>query len=620
MQIRKALNRIEKISQFLAEELKNTCFFRFFAKKSKNYSFYLFLFIAILVLGLLPYYENGCLILGGEGDYVLDFKTYFSQFGFAWHPSLFGAGAPNRTPMLSGLNLVFLRMIEITTQSETLTNFSLMFSLFFFPFFGMFLVARFLKATPFVAFLCSLFYLVNPFVIYELNSLNQWNVFSIAVMPLFLWVILKYYGRNLKLFLVFGLVSAACAFAFTNPPMFLIILIALFLSVAFAAYYHERKPSFLKIIRKYCLIVFSLILFNLYWVLSVVVALLTAEKVYAQSFADQWLNITVKGAFPILSRMFSLTVLIGQDPSYDFYAFWYNTILARFITLIPLLIIIYFLFFTKIDIKRKRFNLAVFLCLLIVLFFVKGTAHPFGFIYMLLYKNLPFFSFFKTPVEKFGLLYVFIFSILFLRVMTDYTSHLHYKKAKAALFLYLVFCCVPIMRGQIISDLKTTEVDYVSRKYFDKASYKSLRQEINKDPFLYRIFCLPGVGNYQVFLPNYNGKFYSGMDPVVMNINKPALTSYTGMQLADILFYHLLDVKDIGRLLAFFNIDKILINEDSNPWFGYVGESKDFPALKRIFDGSCGFKKWSKLTLYEISGEASPYIYTVGTGSRNEKD
>lgn len=612
---------MERSCQSLLDRIAQIAFFRYWLRISKkSYLFFIFIFIAILILALLPYYQNGCVILGGEGGYVLNFKTYFSQFGFSWHPSLFGAGSPNRTPMLSGLNIVFLRLIEIFTKSEVLANFFLIFSLFFFPFFGMFLVARYFRATPFTAFLCSLFYLVNPLVIYELNSLNQWNVFSIAVMPLFFWVVIKYYKQNLKLFLAFGLMSAACAFAFTNPPMFVIVQIALFFSVGFASYYHEERFTFIKVMKKYVLIFISLIVFNLFWVLSVIVALLTAEKVYAQSFADQWLNITVRGAFPILARMFSFTVLIGQNTGYDFYAFWYNTFLSRFISLIPLLIVVYFIYFVKIEKKKMKLNLAVLVSLLTVLFFVKGNAHPFGFIYMFLYKKVPFFSFFKTPVEKFGLLYVFIFSLLLLRVMIDYRNNRFYRKAKASLFFYLVFCCVPLMRGQIISDLKTTETDYVSRRYLDKEAYKAFREDINKDPYLYRILCLPGVGNYQVFLPNENGKFYSGIDPVVMNIDKTAMTSYTGMKLADILFYHLKDVKSRDQILAFFNIDKILINEDSVPWFGYVGESKDFPALKRMLDSSYSSKKWSNhsskkrsnLTLYEVTGEALPYVYAVG--------
>lgn len=578
----------------------------------KSYLFFVFLFIAILVLALLPYYQNGSMILGGEGNYVVDFKTYFSQFGFSWHSSLFGAGSPNRTPMLSGLNIVFLRLIEIFTKSAVLANFFLIFSLFFFPFLGMFLVSKYFKATPFTAFLCSLFYVVNPLVIYELNSLNQWNVFSIAVMPLFFWVVIKYYNQNLKLFLIFGLMSAACAFAFTNPPMFVIVQIALVFSVGFASYYHEQKFAFLKVIKKYCLVFASLIMFNLFWVLSVIVALLTAEKVYVQSFADQWLNITVRGAFPILARMFPLTVLLGQDAGYDFYAFWYNTFLSRFIALIPLLIVVCFVYFVKIERKKRKLNLAILISLLSVLFFAKGNAHPFGFIYMFLYKNVPFFSFFKTPVEKFGLLYVFILSLLLLRVMVDYRKNRFYEKARGALIFYLVFCCVPLMKGQIIADLKTTETDYVTRRFVDKKEYQLFREEVNSDPYSYRILCLPGVGNYQVFLPSVNEKFYSGMDPIVMNINKTALTSYTGMKLADILFYHLKDVKSLEQILAFFNIDKILINDDSVPWFGYVGESKDLPSLKRILDSSYGSKKWSDLTLYDVSGDALPYVYAVG--------
>jgi len=195
-----------------------------------NRTFFLILYGVLLALALIPYYTDGCLILGGEGDYVLDYSTHLSKCGFLWL-SHWGTGVQNLSPCGTGLNILLLWLVEKLTGSASLTNFVLIFSIYFFPFLAMYLVCKELKTTPFISFISSLFYIVNPFMLYYLNCINQWNVFSVTVMPLFLWVILKYYHSNFKLFFFFGIISACFSFAYTNQPLLAIILISIVLSI-----------------------------------------------------------------------------------------------------------------------------------------------------------------------------------------------------------------------------------------------------------------------------------------------------------------------------------------------------------------------------------------------------
>ncbi|MBU0477588.1 hypothetical protein KKC91_03350 [bacterium] len=578
--------------------------------KPNQYIFFLILYIVLLALALAPYYINNTIILGMEGDYVLDFSAHLSKFTFMWFP-VYGVGLQNMSPSGTGLNILLLCLIEKLTGSIPITNFVLIFSIYFFPFLAMYLVCKAIKATPFTSFAIALFYVFNPFVLYYLTCINQWNVFGVTVMPMFLWVILKYYHSNFKLFFFFGLISACFSFTYSNPPILVIIHISVVFSMVMVSYYRNKKFILLEILKKYSIVIVSFIAFNLWWILNLFVgAVATAKEIYSASWAHSWLNTTVSGHRPILARMFSITTMIGINPSWDFFTWWYSTMLARLITLVPIFMIIYFVLMVKSKKTRNSLNLAIFSTLLLVLFFVKGNASPFGFIYDLMFKHLPFFYIFKSPVEKFGLLYIFILSVLLLLIMNGIKAHKYYKPILCIFTVYLIVCSVPVLTGNIIPDYNLGSLGYGSRKYKDKNGYRQFRESVNKDNFQYRIFSLPGVGNYQVCLPNYNGKKYTGLDPVLMNTNKPFIAPYNGIGV----LYNNISSAKYAKLLGIYNIGKIMINEDLIPWFGIM-EKESIPELKTIFDKSMASKKWENITLYNNEDYFLPRIYTSGNSN-----
>lgn len=572
-----------------------------------SYIFFLVLYAASLVVVLIPYYTNGCLILGGEGDYVLDFSAHLSKYGFTWFPT-YDVGIQNMAPSGTSLNIILLSLIERLTGSLLLTNFTLIFSIYFLPFLAMYLVCKEIKATPFISFAISLFYVVNPFMLYYLICINQWNVFSVTVMPLFLWVIMKYYHTSFKLFFLFGFISACFSFAYSNPPMLVIIHISIVLSTFFVSYYHNEKLIFAQIFKKYSIMFVSFLVFNSWWILIFFAggAVSTAQKMYTHSFAESWLNTTVSGHGAIIAKMFSLTTIIGDNLSYDFFSYWYGTIFAKLITLVPIFMIIYFVLIAKDKRTRNVLNCAIFGILLIVLFFVKGNSDPFGFIYNFMFKYFPFFYIFKSSVEKFGLLYIFVFSILLLLVVRDLKNEKYYKPILGAFITYLLFCSMPVITGNIIPDYKTSDGRQVSRKYKDKSEYKQFRENVNNDNYQYRILSMPGVGNYQVLLPSYNNKYYSGLDPVLMNTNKPFIATQSHMDW----LYKDVSLTNYKKLLGLYNIGKIAMNEDFIPWFGTIG-IESVPELKTIFDKFMVSKTWGSITLYDNQGDFLPRIYTV---------
>ncbi len=121
----------------------------------------------------------------------------------------------------------------------------------------------------------------------------------------------------------------------------------------------------------------------------------------------------------ILAKTFAFTSAISKDSNYNFFTYWYNTEVMKAIAYIPLIIIVSaFALFQKL----KSLSLFLFGTLLLCLFLAKGNGEPFGFVYEFLFKYFPLFYIFKSPVEKFGLLYIYVISLSLLFLFMGSTS------------------------------------------------------------------------------------------------------------------------------------------------------------------------------------------------------
>lgn len=574
-------------------------------RKLNNYVSFLLLYAVLLALALIPYYSNGAIILGGEGDYGMNFSLHARKSFFAWD-SFYATGIQNMVPSGTGANILFLWLIEWLTESVAITNFTLIFSIYFLPFLAMYLVSKEIKASPFCAFLISFFYVTNPFMLYYLINLNQWNLFSVAVMPLLLWIILKYYHNNFKLFFFFGFLSTCFSFAYTNPPMSIIVQISIVFSIFLASFFHEGKLIIPQILKKYILVFVSFILFNIWWILSLYRVLSDATKLYRESFsAEAWLFETLRGHSPIIAKMFFLITIIPLNASsYDFFSYWYGTAMAKFVTLIPLSIIIFFVLMLKNKATRNLLNITILCIVLTVLFFVKGNMPPFGIIYSFLFKYVPVVSIFKTPVEKVGLFYLFVFTVLLLVILKNLNKHRYYKHTLSMFVIYLIFCSIPIATGNIVPDFKFEPYGIISRKYQDKAEYKKFREIVNNENSDYRILSMPGIANYQMLFPINDNKLYSGLDPVLWNTNKPFIAFHHQIHL----LYDDTSSDCFKKMLGIYNIGKILVNEDLIPWFGRV-HKESVPELKKIFQEDMPEEEMGSLTIYDNKEYFLPRIY-----------
>jgi hypothetical protein len=561
--------------------------------------FLIALFAFVLVLGLSGYYRDGSFILGGEGNFVFDFNAYFKNFGYTWHPTIFGIGTPNRSPMASGLNVLSLCAVQNATGSVAAPNLFLMFMIYFLPFLAMFALARESRLASLTAFLVASFYVFNPFVLYDFVNMNQWNLFPVTMMPLILFLLIRYYGCYLRLFFWFGAVCALLSFAFTNPPLLLITWISVACSTLLVSVFKEGAVRVKTSLKHFLTLLGAFFVFSAWWILPMGWALFCGEKIYSQAFADGWLTATVKGAYPIFARIFTFTGLIPRDPSYDFFSFWYTTWPTYLVMLIPVAIGIFAVFFSKkAPQEKKPMIFALMLCCAII-FFVKGNALPLGSVYIFLYKFVPFFNFFKTPVEKFGLLYIFLFTVFLIFSLRFLVDERRGRLAVQLLSVCVLFCSAPVLTGNIVPNFKTGVDRIVSRKYQLRPADLEFLNKFNADTSDYRVLFVPGVGNYQVLFQNADGSYYSGMDPFLMNMNKSGVASYSSDRVKKVLFDEMSNDR-FCQLLGLFDIRTIFVNPEQLPWFGYVGEANRLDEFEKLWSGSMRKLEAGHFILYEV--------------------
>lgn len=571
-----------------------------------SYYFFIILYIVLLIISLVPYYSNGQVILGQEGNNFLDFSVYLGNYRDTWQ-TIFGVGTFNTSVNSSFPNIYFLVLLQKLIGSKQIVNFILIFLIYFLPFLAIFQVCKTFKIRSFITFLVSLFYIVNPFTLYYLSSnLNHCNVLILAAAPLFFWLILKFYHDNFKLFFFFGFTSLMFSFVHVNPPLMVINQISIILSIIIISYFYHENISLIQMFKKYLTVFTSFFLFNFWWIINWLYIFLDVQQGYTKEFALSWLRGSGK-FIPLFWKTFNLIGLLTYplSPEYDFFNKYY-AYTPIFMSIPILLVVIYFLLRKK---RTKKYQLILGLLLMTTGFLVKGVNGLFGSVYGFMVMKLPFFSIFKTAGEKWGVLFIFLLTLYLIVIFKELEKNRFYHYTLVFFIIYIVYCSIPLVTSNFIPDYKSSDLITGSRKFKDKIEYQSLRKELNNGPEQYRALSLPGSWNYQVALQIEGKKFYTGLDPVVSNINKPFITPYSGSftQRFGVLFDEI-SHPDYLNFLGFFNVKKIVINKDMYPWFGFRGRESIFE-IEEILDKKLKSSKNEVIDIYDVGDYYLPRFY-----------
>lgn len=538
----------------------------------------------LFFLSLILLFSGNFLILGGEGNYFTDFGLTKKVGSHAWVSINAGTGYPN--PTNNGLVFLFdiLAGMQNIGISLKVINILIVFANFMLPFLTMiWLLRRVLKYNFLVSYIISLFYILNPFSTYHLQGIMFWNTAPLFVMPLFFGLIYTFYFEKIKLFLYFGLLSSVLAFSFSNIPylgifhMFVLISVAL---IYFMKSQSLKNKSVLLILRNFLIVETSFILFNLWWLLNLLRFQSNDLGTYTTKFAVGIAKIA-SGGSGIMLKIFNLTMLVTLDKG-NFFSDFYNSIPMNVLLFIPFFILIWGILTSTITRDKKNevtYTIIVFF-ILVVLFFTKGVNEPIKDWYVWMMENVPFFLIFKSPLEKFSVLFIFLVSIALADVFKNTKSRWPYM----AMILYLVACSLPYLTLKFVPDVQFEKGKYISRKYIYHDYFENTRRYLNEDKLDSRLLILPGSLNYQVTVLNHNqDKYYRGHDPLIYSVDKPFIAAYTAPGTNfDLLFSKISQRKTRESLLDIYNIKRVVINKDIYPAFGFK-EKENLQRLDKVF-------------------------------------
>lgn len=552
--------------------------------------------VAVILLVLIVIASHGYIMLGGEGNYFLNYNGVKDLHRHSWVDFNGGTGFKG---LLHNFSMIifdiygFLQNIGIPYK---LINILSVFLVYFLPFIAMFwLLFKVLKIDFKVAFLVSLFYIVNPFAVTHFDSQMFWNIAPMFVLPFTLGIIYKYFSDYKKLFIFFGLFNFLVSFSFANIPYVGVYQIFLVFSIILIPFLKQEKFNFKKCLISFAVIEISFIVFNFWWLFPLIhLTFFDLATVYTEDFAVNWAMYS-RGDGQIMNKLLSLRALTSfTSIDESFFSHFYNNDFVRVVLFIPLIYIFSGLFFKK-D-KNWPVRVVIVAMILLALFLNKGTNDPFGWLYVFMMKHIPLFIIFKTPLEKFSVLLVFLTSI---GLAYRYVIRKDIFRRNLFYFLlgsYIIVCAIPYFTLNIFADYKIEADKQVSKRFIDKPEYQQAREIFNQDQLDYRVLSLPGSLNYQVTQLSYNNKYYRGMDPMVYSVNKPFIKAYDGKKF-NVIFKNLSN-PDLQKILSIFNIRKVLVNEDIYPSFGFK-EPETLPVLNQsLSDKMKNFERGS-IKIYE---------------------
>lgn len=572
--------------------------FQSFVRENKYYFIVVFLY---LIIQYIFYFSDGSIILGGEGNYWLDYRIYLENGGYyTWLN--FGTGF-----QATSINTFFIYPLILSLiKNDFIRSFFIIATIYVMPFTIMyFLLKKIDKSRISHVIVVSLFFVTNPFSINFLYALNPWGIHTLFIYPLYFLILYRFYKNNFLIFYVFGLVSFLFAYTFANPPqMVLLILILPIFLLIIRLMYHD-SITVLEFIKKSVLLYISFFLFHIWWIVHWVLILPDAQKLYTRKFARSWLESVSKDIPLIMKDLFSLTWSIPRIADLHFVAYYYNNQYVKLASYIPFFVILFWLTFKRSSHNRviKAFLITLFLLTLLL----KAANPPFPGIMFLCFDYVPLCYLFKTAPEKFGVIFIFIISLLLFYVLND----LQTKWLKWILYGYIIVTLYPFVSGQYIPPYKTDVRDYVTRKYTDLDEFKNFRRAMNNKKLDFRLLSYPNGGNYQVKLNLYDNIYYTGLDPILSNTIHPYIADHMEVFTVNPL-YLTLDEPVHARLMYLYSIRYLHLNHRLRSWFGNI-TNKQIGELEKILQTKYKHvAKFGEMDLYETP-EFLPHFYTPKT-------
>jgi hypothetical protein len=576
-------------------------------KYTDNNYFHYFIFGSLMIYGLYPYFTNGHFPLGGDGDYHIIYSRAM-RYIHAWHND--GLGSPNYGP--HSVTITFLiSAVEWIFRNVSVVKFIIYLSVYFMTYFTVYSVCKKMEISNTYSYLLSLFYVINPFSFTYLARLNISLSASLAAMMIYFYIVYNFYKSSFDLFFFFGTSSLLIAFSSLNPPIFVIIQISIIISVGIAVTLHNEKFILREWFKKYCIVIASFILFNFWWIVNWISFVVsgTATEMYTPKNALSLLNNVIRSAGTIMMKLITFRYGFSANTWENYFGKFYHSQLFMLLSLIPCIIII--IKVNKLKNENNYYKICIYMMLfyLITVFLSKGYYPPFGFLFLKFFDYVPLFYVFKGPLEKFGVLAIYIFTITLMLLFKKCENNRQEKYLMILFGIYILFCFIPIFTQNVFPDTYIGYTDGMQTvKYKDRTEYGLFRKDTVKDEMHYRIIQFPGSkGYYEITFKMEKNNYYSGVDPLINNTNKAGVI-YTNK--TKHLFENLSE-NSFDTLLGVYNIRKVVVNDKIVPRYGFP-EKENLEIIKGILSKKMGKgKQYGDLLVFDNKTKFYPYIYPI---------
>ena len=546
-------------------------------------------YIPLIAYGLLSllfcftHYKEGFLILRGDTGYPLAPIIYLNNHMSSWF-NTYWTGIPAGHALSFGFPLLVVIYLLNLVLDPSQSQMVLLTGLFFAS--GYMAYVFFSLTTPENRksnILGGLFYMLNIVIITEWYVPNPIFFLAYVGLPITAigcYFLAKCYWRGV-FWLVLGYLSIGSGFL--NTPFILITMLSNILIIFYFGIVSNLNFG------KQLFLVFSVVIIfvltNLWWLSLLLDFRQEGEAILKTIPLSSWavdssrnaniLNLLANSFTPSLAGdMMPYTKIIKESLVFLLYLFFPIIFLSHLIK--------------KIRIPHIAYLLIVYL---IIMFLVKGTQAPFGAIYSLMVEYIPYFGIFKTPAEKFGVLFLFwqafIISLTFKK-----NSHLI---VGALIILVLAY---PVYTGNLFSEISIAGKSFKAYQKIPQ-SYKEVAALINKDELNGRVLVLPLVDNYQV---SYSSSNYRGL-PFFKSMIKKPLIGNSGVE-RDNVFLFLSNLQDETVFTSWakrFNVNWIILNKD----IGVKGSRNSYREIidiESMLSSGNGYKRigtFKNLILYQ---------------------
>ena len=378
------------------------------------------------------------------------------------------------------------------------------------------------KSKNIVSLISAIFYLFNPYTFSQIWGRSLYTqYFAFSLLPLSL--LLFYLGMRRKKY-IFGFfiaitsVPLAAAYGFST---FIVVywLVLLFYFIFRVLTSKDRKKEIIFGI-KFSFFTFILwCLFNSWWFISLLSSFGNFYSGYISGVEENL------GTLLGVSRSYSLDVIVrllhrGYFFDASAYSQIYSTLPFQIISFIPLCFVLIGLI--KILRNKELIKFRFFVVLLILgLVISLGANPPFGWLFVWFFKNVTPLQAFRNPFEKFGLVLVLGYSVIFAYGLV---ASLEKSKLKNLILLLVVVltCGIyawPMWTGRVIAGSdKKIGLDIPSY-------YKDLRQWLKNQESNYRLLMTPIWAGDGAFYRWNDAARYQGIDPMVFMLDQPTISS-----------------------------------------------------------------------------------------------